>query len=284
MPINTYSDISAFVNNIYEDALFAARENNLMAGLVLGFNNMTGLAARKSQEYNKGTAVVVAETDDLTSKSFTPAALSTLTPGEIGLQFFLTDSRVESDPFGVQQDTAVELGLAIADRIETDLLGDLASLTGGPVGGAGTVITWGHVFAALSQLKAAKAPAPYAMVLHPYQWHVLAKAVTVAGGAQTNAPAFQDAVMQKYHVQRVAGDLDIFVTSNLSIDGSNDVTSGMFSRPALALDVRRPLRIEPERDASRRGWELNASCVYAHGVWRPAFGVKMIFDAATPSS
>ena len=49
---------------------------------------------------------------------------------------------------------------------------------------------------------------------------------------------------------------------------------------ALALDMRRAPRLEPERDASRRGYELNLSAVYAHGVWRPKFGVCGIFTNA----
>jgi hypothetical protein len=61
------------------------------------------------------------------------------------------------------------------------------------------------------------------------------------------------------------------------------VTAGIFSPLALALDVRRAPRIEPERDASRRATELNLSSVYAHGVWRPKYGVQLISDASTPS-
>jgi hypothetical protein len=52
----------------------------------------------------------------------------------------------------------------------------------------------------------------------------------------------------------------------------------MFSRDASAYDLRRPFRIETQRDASRGGggWELNASIVYGEGVYRAAFGVQMI--------
>ena len=52
---------------------------------------------------------------------------------------------------------------------------------------------------------------------------------------------------------------------------------------ALALDVRRAPRVERQRDASRRAEELNLSAVYAHGVWRPKFGVKIISDASIPT-
>jgi hypothetical protein len=88
--------------------------------------------------------------------------------------------------------------------------------------------------------------------------------------------------MREWFVRRVAG-VDIFVSANVSTSGS-DAYSGMFSRDAIAFDLRRDFRLEPERDASARAWELNATMLYAHGVWRPAFGVTILADATTPAS
>jgi len=53
---------------------------------------------------------------------------------------------------------------------------------------------------------------------------------------------------------------------------------GMFAKEALAFDLRRALRIEPQRDASRGGggWELNATMIYAQGVYRPQYGVRLV--------
>lgn len=282
MPLNTYSDISTFVNTVFEDALFVARDNNLMANLVTVFNDQQGAALRKNQTYGTATMNSVAETDDLTSQAFTPTALSTLTPGEVAAQFFLTDLRVESDPFGVRSDAAQELGMAMAQKFESDLLGNFSSLTGGTVGAAGTAITWGHVFAMFSRLRAQNAPRPWRLVLHPYQWHILGKAVA-PGATVTNAPELQNEVMRNFYVGTVSG-VDVYTSANITVDGSDDAYCALFSPAALALDIRRAPRLEPERDASRRGWELNLSAVYAHGIWRPKFGVQGLFDASTPSS
>jgi hypothetical protein len=174
--------------------------------------------------------------------------------------------------------------MAIAKKVNSDLLGDLASMTGGTVGSAGTTITWGHVYAALAQAEVATKQTVdrYNLVLHTYQWHQLAKAAAVASTV-TNAPEFQDNIMRNWYVGSV-GPMDIFVTTDLTIDGSGDATGGLFPRVAVAYDGRRAPRLEPERDASRRGWELNMTHVYAHGVWRPAFGIVMTFDCATPTS
>src|SRR5574340_108949 len=98
--MNQYSDISTFVNTVFEDALFVARENMLAVNLVRVFNDRTGMALRKNQEYGTADIYAIGEADDLTSQVFKPTALSTLTPGEYGGQFLLTDQRLETDPFG----------------------------------------------------------------------------------------------------------------------------------------------------------------------------------------
>lgn len=68
----------------------------------------------------------------------------------------------------------------------------------------------------------------------------------------------------------------------IAIDTSDDAVSGVFNRQALALDMRRAPRLEPERDASKRAWELNISAGYAVGVRRSTYGVAMTADATAP--
>lgn len=276
------SDIGTFVQTIYEDAMMVARDNNLMAALVLPFMDRSGTAARTRSEYGTVTINTVAEADDMTSQAFTPSTANTLTPAQVGAQFFITDLRVESDPFGVQSDASLELGLAMAQSIEKNLLGNFSSLTGGTVGASGTAITWGHFFAMLTRLRAQNAPFPYNFVCHPYQWHQLGKAVA-PGATVTNSDDIQNEVLRNFYVGTVSG-VNIFTSSNVAVDATPDAYCGMFSRPAIAIDWRRAPRIEPDRDPSRSGYELNLTAVYAHGVWRPKFGIQGLFDATAPTS
>ena len=285
--INTYADVSALAQGVQEDAVFIERDTNFMSTIVTVFGNMSGMNTRTNYQYNNGTAKDIGETDDLTSDAFAPSALSTLTPSEIGEQFFITDLRMETDlPENIRGDAAAELGYAARDKVETDLLGEFANLTGGTIGAAGTVITWGYVFAAatVTRAKIKNKGAALNFVCHEYQWHVLAKATSVAGITLAQVPE-RVVGAQGWYVGTVQGaNINVYTTTNITIDGNGDARGAMFAKPAIALDWRRAVRIEPERDASRRGWELNMSAVYAHGVWRPTYGVQMLFDAATPSS
>lgn len=282
---NTYSDVSSIAQAMQENAVFAIREVGQMQNQVLTFSDMSGLNPRKGYEYNKGTAQVVAESDDLTSKAFAPGLLATLTPAEIGLQFFVTDSRAESDlPENIIRDGALELGLAAADKIESDLIGDMASLTGGTIGAAGTAITWGYLAAAIQNARNVNKSnnVPLVAVIHGFQWAVLAKSASVAGATVAVAPGFQDEMSRSGYVSTFMGVPVYQVWASADSDG--DFTGGVFRRECIALDWRRNVRIEPQRDASRRGMEYNMSAVYAHGVWRAALGVKTIFDASAPTS
>lgn len=273
------SDIQSptdYIQKIYEDAMFVARENNLMSSLVTNYQGQ-GIAPRVSSEYSAGTIGALADSDDLASQAFTPTVLSTLTPAEVGAQFLITDQRLESDPMAIQQNAALELGSAMATKIETDLIGDFGSFTGGTVGTAGSVLSWGRLFAAVAQLRAQKAPAPYYCVLHPYQIHDLAKEAAPAGSSM-NAPNFGDEVMRMRYFAQAAG---AFIFESANITAGTASVAGVFSPMALALDVRRAPRIEPERNASLRATELNLSAVYAHGVWRPKWGVKIISTTNT---
>ena len=279
MPYNTEGNISAFVNTVWADAMLIARDNNVMSGLVTGFGDLQGLAVRKNAKY--GTAIFnqIAETDDLSSQAFTPSVDQTLTPYEYGAQFFITDSRIETDIWAYRQDAAQELGASYGQKIDSNLAGLFSSLTAGTVGAAGSDLTWANFFSAITKMRRALVPRPWVAVLTPEQWHCLGTAVA-PGVTVTNSPFIQDEFVRQFYVNTVAG-VDIFLTANITAGTS--VYGGMFNPSAMALDMRRPFRLEPERDASRRGLELNASSVYAYGVWRPQYGVAINTAGTAPA-
>jgi hypothetical protein len=279
--LNPSTNIAAFVQTIYEDAMLVVRENALATSLVTIYNDRSGTAARTRSDYGTATIAAIGETDDMTSQAFSPTAGNSLTPAEAGAQFFLTDLRVETDPFPVRSDAAMELGMAVADKIDVDIFSNFSSLTGGTVGTSGSVCTWNYFSAMLARLVAQKAPRPYIFVCHPYHWYELAKAVGPAA-TRTNAPEYlMEAVARNYWVGSYSG-VDIYTSSNVPLS-STDAYAAMFSRPSLAFDNRRSPRLEPERDASRRGWELNLTTVYAHGVWKSTYGIQGIFLASAPA-
>jgi tetratricopeptide (TPR) repeat protein len=109
MALNFFSDLGAIALTVQDDAVFVLRETSFMQNLVLKFGDRTGGNTRTGYQYNQGTAQAIAESDDLASHSFVPAADQVLTPAEIGLQFFVSDVRAESDaPENIMTDASRE--------------------------------------------------------------------------------------------------------------------------------------------------------------------------------
>ena len=281
--INVAGDIASYVNTIYEDALLVLRDNLLATSVVRNYSDRSGTATRSLEEYGTVTINQVGDADDLASQSFKPSNLSTITPLEYGAQFLLSDLRTETDPFSVRSDAAMELGMGMAESIDTAIFGNMSSLTGGTVGASGSAISWGYFFSMMSRLRAQKVPRPWVFVCHPYQWDVLAKAASVASSSRTNAPEYlMEEVARNFFVQNSSG-VDIFISTNVQTSGT-DAYAMMINPMAIAYDQRRAPRLEAERDASRRAWELNFTAVYGHGVWRPKFGIQGIFDNTAPTT
>jgi len=278
------TELNKYFNNIYEDAVFVVREQNLAVSLVKVFRDGKGDQTRSITTYPEVTPSPVAETEDFSAPTaFDKTLLSTLTPAEYMSQVLLTDRRIETDPQNARQDAAIEMGGGMAEFIDQTVFGNFADLTGGTLGDLGSAMIWGYLMAAEARLRAASVPRPHYAVLHPYGWHDLAGAAAVSATA-TNAPEFQDEVMRRYYVANAVGLDGIFISSNVATSGGTGAYGAVFNPNAIAYDIRRGLRLEPERDASKRAWELNLTTLFAHGVWRPTWGVQILHDITAPES
>jgi len=68
----------------------------------------------------------------------------------------------------------------------------------------------------------------------------------------------------------------VYITSH----GTGYFAGGMWLRDAMAFDLRRGMRIEPQRDASLRSTELNGTMGYAVGLWEGEKGVVIGSEAS----
>jgi len=140
------TDLSSYFNNIYEDAVFAVRETTLATRLVTVFTDGAGDQTRTLPEYSSVSFASVGETEDFSNPTrMSKTALSTLTPGEVMAQIILTDRRIETDPDNARADAATELGVAAADKVDSDIFGNFSSLTGATLGASGSTFSWGSL-------------------------------------------------------------------------------------------------------------------------------------------
>jgi hypothetical protein len=281
MAITTISDLNALYNNIYERALFVAREMNIMVNLVRNFN-AKGFMARKITKRPQVTAQTKAEGVDFSNPTtFGKTLAATLTPGVVMAQTLLTDEDMDTDPDNAQNDASQELGNAVATKIDTDLVSDFASFTTDVGPGAGSTCTIAKAAVGVSVLRNAKAPNPIYAVWHPYHWHDLWVELGQPAGTKAFLGDIANQALRDFYVGNWI-NVQHFVNANIATS-SNNAVSGLFNQGALGFDNRQDPMLEPERDASLKSTELNMSAGYAHGVVRDEFGVKYTGDATTPS-
>lgn len=281
MAISTVTSLNSLFANIYEDALFVARENNMMTQLVTPYS-ATGWMTRTLSIYPTLTAAAVSEgVDYANATEFTKSSLAVLTPGEIITQTIITDRRIETDPQDVRRDAATEMGNAVATKIDRDLTGAFSSFTIDVGPGAGTTNTLAKFAVGVSRLRNNLAPQPLYAVIHPYQWHDLWVELGQPASQKVLLGDVANRALQDFYVGSFI-QLQFFVSANIVPSGT-DAVGGIFNPQALAFDSRKAPTLEPERDASLRAWELNMTAGYAYGVRRTQFGVKYTGDVTTPT-
>jgi len=83
MALNTDALINAtYMQTLFEDAWFVARDENIMARLALNFVESDEAKTRTASAHDEATMVAIGETDDLQSQTFTPSTGEVLTPAD----------------------------------------------------------------------------------------------------------------------------------------------------------------------------------------------------------
>ena len=141
--------------------------------------------------------------------------------------------------------------------------------------GAGSEITVQDLFECSAELKTNKAPGPYYGVFHPKQIFNVKKSLTnTFVGRDTE---LSNEAMRTGFVGNIAG-IQIFESSNIAVDGSDDSIGGVFSQDALGLAMMQDLKFESQRDASLRADEIVATAVFGVGELHDSYGVKITAD------
>lgn len=270
---STYGTMSTLFGNVYDLAILTAREYNGMLPLVTVKGDLSDSRPRIWATYTGGTFDALDENTDGTAQAFHASAAGTLTPSEYFQQVFLTDKRIRTDPMDAQREAGLHLGQTAAEHIDKTLVGLFSSFTGGTVGAGSAALTFANVMLASAKLRTNKAMSGYVCVVHPVQWYRMTAATADVPTLLQNNQTFMDSALRPFYQGSYSG-IDFLVNANIAA-GSASV-GGLFVQEAITLDMRNPFHIEPERNASLRGWELNAGMEYGAGVVRPTFGIQLL--------
>ncbi len=270
----TSSTISELYTEIVAEALFVASEQSIMRGLVRNYTIAGGGKSVEVPIYSTVSASAVSEASDLSNTAVNPSSV-TITASEVGVMTTLTDLARNSASRNVAADIGRLFGEGIATKIDSDLAALFSGFSTEKGPGAGSELTVQDLFECAAELKTNKAPGPYYGVFHPKQIFNVKKSLTnTFVGRDTE---LSNEAMRTGFVGTVAG-IQLFETSNISVDGSDDSIGGVFSQDALGLAMMQDLKIETQRDASLRADEIVATAVFGVGELHDTYGVKLTAD------
>jgi N4-gp56 family major capsid protein len=273
----TSTTISELYTEIVAEALFVASEQSIMRNLVRNYTIVGGGKSVEVPIYGTVSASAVAEATDLSNTAVNPTSV-TITASEVGIMTTLTDLARNSASRNVAGDIGRLFGEAIARKMDSDLSALFTGFSTEKGPGAGAELTIQDLFEAGTELRTNNAPGPYYGVFHPKQIFNVKKSLTNTFAGTSNIPDLGNEAMRAGFVGQIAG-IQIFESSNISVDGTDDSIGGVFSQDALGVAMMQDLKIESQRDASLRADEIVATAVYGVGELHDSYGVKLTADS-----
>jgi len=291
--VTTLAELGDTIPTVIEEAMFTAQHKAIMRALA--WNIRKGKGTNVNVPYfNEATASQLTEAVDMTASQTMQDTNVQIVPYEVGLKIILTDNVLEDDNEDLKRAAGVLLGDGFEKKRDQDLLGQLDDATTSLAASA-NALTLGHIAAARATLMGnattagGPAPTPYACVIHPYQELDIVDILTplvpsvssVVGGV---AGGIADEVLRRYSVGRVF-DIPVIADGNMALTAVA-AKGGVFAsgkRGGLIYVSAREPSVEPERDASLRGWELNYVGRYGVGEYLPGWIVELFADATAPA-
>ena len=283
MTITNTTTLNDLLPSIVAEALFVASEKSIMRGLVRNYTINPGQGKTVTVPiYPKQTAAALTEG---TAPAFTAISTNgvTLTVSEVGLTAQISDLAMMASASNVVADIGRLFGEAIARKMDSDILSNVGSLSAG-VGGAAIPATPALIFKAIAKLRAQgyDTSNDCAIVLHPNVAYDIASTLTstfAAPASQIGNDALRNGFMG------TLGGVPVYQSSLVNVAGgaAGDYNSVLFHRDAFGLALMQDIRIESQREATKRGFDIVGSAIYGHGITNNDAAQYLQFDSSIES-
>jgi len=223
--------------------------------------------------YDKVSSTAIAENTDFTTNSQIDTGASVdVTVSEHAIKFTITDLGANATVDDLMGGEGSIPGQMAAEATQRRLEQDITALFSGfnsSTGSNTAAITSTLLIQAIGQLDIDSIPrSPRAVVLHPFQWRTL---IPAFDESNTYGPQGQSIVTTGMVSQNLYG-ANVFVTANVAtatVSSSTVWAGAAFHPSAVALAVKGQIpRMEVERDASLRAFELVATGVWGEAEYR----------------
>ena len=282
---NFNSSDTQILTNMLQEAMFTQSEKSI-ADKVFKLYDMSGTPGLTAQIpiYPEIAAQEVAETAEVTDTAFSVTQVD-VTAAEVQARVDVGDLLNESTSRNTASDCGQLIGSAIGEKVDTNafaLFAEDSIRTGGGtmVGTTGVAVTPSLILEAVYNLRAVNAPTDasgdYHCVLAPGQAYDIARLLTAAGSS-TTTNVLSDVGNQLLSSSAFVGriyNVKLFSSSAIAADSvATDINGCVFSPSAFAHIVKRPLRIESQRDASKRMTEYVGSTAVKSALVKGTYAV-----------
>jgi len=283
MTITNTTTLNDLLPSIVAEALFVASEKSIMRGLVRNYTLSPGTGKTVTVPiYPKQTAAALTEG---TAPTFTAVSTdgATLTVSEVGLTAQISDLAIMASSANVIADIGRLFGEAIARKMDTDLLA-LANTLATTVGGVTTAATPALLFQAIAKLRSQgyDTSNDCAIVLHPNVAYDVASVLTSTFAAP--ASMIGNSALQNGFMGMLGGvpvyQSSLIATSTAASAASGDYANCIIHKDAFGLAMMQDIRIESQREATKRGFDVVGSAIYGVGELYDLAGVCGIFDSS----
>ena len=285
MAVTTTSTLDDLVPTIIAEAMHTIRANALFAPGGIGekwlqVRSLEGAPGKTMDfpTYSQFTAYDATEgTDHTTSQALSSDKVSLTATEKVAITT-ITDLALESAREDVAREAGRELGLAMAAKIDTDVMVLFEDLDT-TVGSTGVDAGYQDVLDAVNALSAASAPSPYLCVLHPQQWYDLLTEANSPLAASTGYGRMAEEVGYNYFVAQLYGTQVAVHPSCPLVNTDADRAGAVLSDRALGFLWKWRPRIAYERDESLRAFEVVMTACYAVSELDGTMGVAVVTDA-----
>jgi N4-gp56 family major capsid protein len=264
-------------NEIIVEAQYTAQENSIMRPLVnmVPVANAVGNVVQipKFKLLNiEGVTTPLVEGEDLTGSDLKTELAATITMAERAAMTLLTDDAVETMPnYNLAAEIGRILGEQMAERFDQDAMATFANFKAANDidASAGAGLTADVLFQAAAKLRMEKARGTMVGVFHPAATYQLKAQLANSGAAELGALSnVGNSALTSGLVGQIAG-ITIFESTLVGTSG------GVFALDALGGAMKRDVRLETERDASKRATEVVGSAVWGFSAVKPENGVSI---------
>jgi len=282
MALSNSTTLNDLLPSIVAEALFVASEKSIMRGLVRNYTLSPGQGKTVTVPiYPKVTAGALTEA---TAPSTTTVSTdgATLTVSEVGLLATISDLSMMASSSNVVADIGRLFGEAIARKIDGDLMSNFANFST-TISNTSTTLTPALIFQGIAKLRSAgyDTSNDCAIVLHPNVAYDIASTLTSTFAAPASMVG-NDALRNGF--MGMLGGVPVYqsslVTGSGATPAAGDYACGIFHKDSLGLAILQDIKIETQRQAGIRGYDIVGSAIYGHGELYDGAGVSVFADSS----